>query len=429
MIRPDLLRTRREFLANSGFLAATACAPGFLADTAAAVGAASGWEGESGAPLPGFKDDRVLVVIQLSGGNDGLNTVVPFSDDAYGRARGELALKPGEIVRVNDDTAFHSALAPLKGLYDRGVVSVVEGVGYPNPDRSHFRSMEIWHTACDSDANPRDGWIGRYFDNCCAGAPAPGPEVGVYLGNELPQAFQGARGLGVAFSSPEDYGYVAGKHGDDSRAFRAMNRRSHEGGEGSGATLDFLRHVVEDAMLSSDRVQRIANAVKNEVQYPREPFAQSLATIARGVRGGLGTRIYYTALGGFDTHSNQTGQHAALLARYAQGVAAFRNDLERMGQSGRVLVMTFSEFGRRLAANASRGTDHGVAGPMFLIGDAVEAGLRGARPSLSELDQGDLIHTTDFRSVYAAVLEDWFAADSESVLGRAFPKSDVLKTA
>lgn len=417
------IQTRREFLANSGLIATTLAMPQFLVHTANAVAENAGWEKGSAAPLPGFRDDHVLVVIQLSGGNDGLNTVVPVSDDAYHRARPRLALKPADLLHVNDHTSFHSSLAPFKSLMDRGLGSVIEGVGYPNPNRSHFRSMEIWHTATDSDRFSKTGWVGRYFDNCCEGKPVP--TAGVYLGNELPQVFFGEKGMGVSFSAPEDFGYVAGRKGDDTRSFRAVNRKMEVAEPTSN--LDFLRHVTDGAMASADRVQEIAGATKNVGQYPREKFAESLATIARMIRGGLGSRIYYTALGGFDTHSNQLLSQRRLLETWAAGVAAFHADLQAMGESRRVLIMTFSEFGRRVEQNASEGTDHGVAGPMFLAGDAVKAGLHGKRPSLTELDEGDLIHTTDFRSVYASVLADWLGADPKVVLGREFAKLDLVR--
>ncbi len=414
-MKPGNLHTRRAFLHNCGIVTAGITLPQFLLQTAESVAAGAGWEAGSSAPLPGFKDDHILVVVQLSGGNDGLNTLVPYTDDNYFKARPRLALNGGQRIRVDDNLAMNNALAGLKGLYDDGKVAVIQGVGYPNPDRSHFRSMEIWHTASDSDRNEYSGWVGRYFDNCCEGTPAP--TAGVYLGNELPQAFYGKRGTGVSFSSPEDFGYVAGKKGDDTRNFRAMNDTN---GEKKNASLDFLRHVTDGAMVSQDKIHQISSKVKNTANYPMDSFTNSLATIARMIAGGLGSRIYYTSLGGFDTHTNQEGTHDRLLQRYSTGIAAFYADLKKLNESRRVVIMTFSEFGRRVEQNGSNGTDHGTAAPMFLIGDSIKGGVYGKAPSLTDLDQGDLKFTTDFRSVYATALKKWFDADPALVLGRNF---------
>jgi len=418
------ITTRRQFLGNCGIATLGVTVPHFLVQTTQSIAAEAGWEAGSGAALPGFKDDHILVVVQMSGGNDGLNTIVPHSDDQYYKVRDRIALQNGRRIFVDDHTSFHSALSGMKGLYDQGKVAVIEGVGYPNPDRSHFRSMEIWHTAVDSDKVAKDGWVGRYFDNCCTGKPEP--TSGVYVGSELPQAFHGGSGVGVSFASPEDFGYVAGKKGDDMRNFRAINSKQMEA---PNETLDFLRHMTDGANVSTSRIQEIARKAKNKTDYSqRDEFSNSMATIARMISGGLGSRIYYTALGGFDTHSNQEMSHERLLSRLSQGVTAFYNDLKAMGESRRVLVMCFSEFGRRVEENASGGTDHGTAGPMFLIGDPVKPGLLGKRPSLTDLDQGDLKFTTDFRSVYASVLSQWFGAEPELALGKKFDTLPILQS-
>jgi uncharacterized protein (DUF1501 family) len=358
-----------------------------------------------------------LVVLQLSGGNDGLNTLTPHNDDQYFKLRPRLALRGGDRLRLNDDLSLHRNLSGFKSLFDEGKAAIIEGVGYPNPDRSHFRSMEIWHTASDSDRYETSGWIGRYFDNFCEGYPQS--TAGVYLGNELPQAFYGDKGMGVSFSAPEEFGFVAGKKGDDTSSFRSMARRQ---AALENETLDFLRHVTDGANLSQDRIQEVSRKVKNQVGYPGDPLAESMATIARMIAGGLGSRIYYTSLGGFDTHSAQQGAHDRLLDRFSRAVLAFQNDLKALGESRRVVTMVFSEFGRRVEENASGGTDHGAAAPMFLIGDPIKGGLYGARPSLTDLDGGDLKFTTDFRSVYASVLNQWFGVDPKVVLKREFDR-------
>lgn len=347
--------------------------------------------------------------------------LVPYSDDAYRKARPKLGVSPADLLKIDDHIALNVSGSGLKGLYDGGKLAIIEGVGYPNPDRSHFRSMEIWHTASDSERFESTGWIGRYFDNHCQGKPIP--TAGVFVGGELPQAFDSTRGMGVAFSTPESFGYVAGKKGDDTRSFRQMNANQ----ETKNESLDFLRHITDNANISTDKIHSIAANSKNEVKYPANALAQSLSTIARMIHGGLGSRLYYTAISGFDTHANQPNAHNRLITTLGEAVDAFQRDLHEMGESRRVLTLTFSEFGRRVNENASGGTDHGTAGPMLLIGDAVNPGLKGQRPSLTDLDGGDLKFTTDFRSVYASVLRQWFNINPASVLGREFPQLELVK--
>ena len=413
--------TRRNFLGNCGVASLGVAMPQFLLHTAESVAMQNGWERRSAAPLPGFKDDHVLVVVQLSGGNDGLNTVVPRTNDAYHRARPRLALQPRALLRIDDEVSLNVNMSGFKDLYDKGNVAIIEGVGYPNPNRSHFRSTEIWHTASDSDRFAPDGWVGRYFDNNCSGKP--GPLVGVNIGAELPQAFDGTGGFGVAFESPRSFGYVAGRNGDDMRSFKMMNSKGHRTGN---KTLDFLRHVTDSAVVSTERVQKIAGDSKNSVRYPQSGLARALAIVARMISGGLGTRLYYVTLGGFDTHANQENTHNRLMREYSEAISAFHRDLKKMRQSERVISMTFSEFGRRVGENGSQGTDHGTAAPMFVIGDAIMGGLKGKRPSLTNLDQGDLKFTGDFRSVYASVIHQWLNADPVSVLGREFPEFELI---
>lgn len=410
-----LLCTRREFLQATSLLAVGAAMPGFLARSVAAATQSPHM------PIPGFKDDRILVVIQLGGGNDGLNTVVPYADDAYYASRPSIALQKNEILKLNDHIGLHPNLAPIKNLADSGKLTIVEGVGYPNPNRSHFRSMEIWQTASDSDRYSKTGWIGRYLDNQCGGEAEP--VASVAMGGDRPQAFEGEKGFGVAFQDPESFGWNDGQGQAKEPNFRSLNPRYHPQNE----TLDFLRKVTANAVLSSDRVKEVSRKYKGEVNYPRDAFAVSLRTVAKMIAGDLPTRIYYITLGGFDTHANQLGSHGNLMQRFAAGVAAFQRDLELQGNADRVMTLTFSEFGRRVQENASGGTDHGTAAPMFIIGNSNNAGLAGRRPSLTSLDKGDLKYTTDFRSVYASLLEQWLGADSKAILGRVFPQMDLIK--
>jgi uncharacterized protein (DUF1501 family) len=281
--------------------------------------------------------------------------------------------------------------------------------------------MEIWHTATDSDKYSSSGWVGRYLDAACSGEAEP--VAAVAISAERPQAFNGSRGLGVAFSDPNSFKWTEGQGSATDRNFREVNRA----GAMHNDTLDFLRKVTANATLSSDRVREVAKGYKGGVEYPRDAFGQSLQTVAKMIAGNLPTRIYYVSLSGFDTHTNQVGQQENLLARFAEGMKAFQRDMKLQGNAERVLVMGFSEFGRRVAENGSGGTDHGTAGPMFLLGPGVVPGLLGQAPSLTDLDNGDLRHTTDFRQVYSTVLNGWLGQDPTAVLGRSFESLPVLR--
>lgn len=390
------------------------------------------------------KDGTILVVLQLAGGNDGLNTVVPYADDAYHRVRPRLALANEEILMIDHHVGLNPKLAGLKSLYDEGRLAIVQGVGYPNPNRSHFRSTEIWQTASDADRNETRGWLGRYFDNCCSGAD---PTVGVAIGGEMPQAFVARNPTGVTFSRPEQFRWRpsesnAGPMSAEEIFFRQLNGSDEEStpaatdGASIGtlpgkvksdfSTLDFLQRTALDAQLSSDKILAIARKYKSTVSYPQGQLAASLNIIARMIAGGLGTRVYYASQGGFDTHAGQFNTHGRLMTELNDAIAAFVADLKQQGNFERVLLITFSEFGRRVAENANGGTDHGTAAPMFVLGGRVKPGLFGKQPSLTDLDHGDLKFNTDFRSVYATVLDSWLNTPSHIVLGRKFPSLAIL---
>lgn len=404
--------TRREFLQQAAVFSALGFAPQFLARAAdPAVNA-----------IQGFKDDRVLVVVQLGGGNDGLNTLVPYGDDAYYRARPKLGLPKDKLLPLNDHLALNAKLEGLMRLHDNGKLGIVQGVGYPNPDRSHFRSMEIWHTASDADQFLGHGWIGRYFDNCCDGTARP--QAGMAVGPERPQAFEGARGFGIASENPRRFGWETGDLFDDEHLFEAVNTPA----SGAPDTLDFLRHTAMNALHGSRQVRAAAERgkVSAQVQAPQRRSINQLDTVAGLIRGGLETRIYYVSTSGFDTHSNQLTQHDGLLGNVGEALAKFQAQLEADGTADRVTTMVFSEFGRRVQENGSAGTDHGTAAPLFLIGNHVRPGLHGKTPSLTDLDDGDLKYTTDFRGIYASLLEDWFAADAEKILNHRFDKVPLI---
>jgi len=377
---------------------------------------------------PGVPDDHVLVVVQLGGGNDGLNTVVPFGDPAYYRMRPGLAVadptREGGALRLDDinGVGLHPAMAPFKSLMDDGVANIIQGVGYPNPNRSHFASMDIWHTARTDGKG--HGWIGRYFDNQCNGTPIP--EGAVSIGNEAPLAMTGSVQKPVSFESADLFQW-AGKrlHHSLEEPYDELTRTPELDGIDPNSQLGFLLRTSMDAQVSSDRI-RAAVAKTPLVRYPRGPLSDQLQVIAAMIRDGLKTRVYYASMSGFDTHAGQAGTHQRLLGQVASSVKSFHDDLKAQGNSGRVLTLVFSEFGRRVAQNASGGTDHGTAAPMYLVGDMVRPGMLGAHPSLSDLDQGDLKFGVDFRSVYATVLAEWMGADARAILGGAFRPANVL---
>lgn len=367
--------------------------------------------------------ERVLVVLQLSGGNDGLATLVPWADDAYYRARRATAVAAEQVLRLDDYLGLHPNLKPLRALYDEGALAIIPGVGYPNPNRSHFASMDIWHAGSLEGARKGTGWIGRAAD-----ALYPDDEIPLLLtsiGKQAPLAMTGTRHRPVALEDPRTYGW----RGDtrQERAFAELNDAEHLPPADAGDLGAKLHRVAELARASSRRIAAAAQAYRPRVDYPRHALAGALRLVASLVAGGLETRVYYVQQGGFDTHANQRNRHDRLMLVLAESVGAFLADLKAQGLGERVVLMAFSEFGRRVAENGSAGTDHGAAGPMFLMGGPVAGGVHGRHPSLTELDRGDLKMTTDFRSVYATLIEDWLGAPSRLVLGGSFPKLPLLR--
>jgi uncharacterized protein (DUF1501 family) len=431
------LQTRREFLRHTvlgGALSWTV--PTFLANTFAALQAEAE---DSATRATTGRDSTILVILQMAGGNDGLNTVVPFANDYYHRARPRIGLNEAKVLKLDNDVGLHQGLTGFKELYDAGRLAVVQGVGYPNPNRSHFRSTEIWQTASDSRRFEHYGWLGRYFDNACPGCD---PTIGVSIGRQMPQAFAAMHPTAVSLDNPQNYRFIPGgrfRPGEASStedSFRKLNTPDAESMEDSGGTinsisgpvrhtgsvLDFLERTALDAQVSSDKIRGIASRGSNLATYPASPLGNSLKLVAKLIGGGLPTRIFYVSQDGYDTHANQVNAQERLLKDLGDSVKAFVQDLNGQGNLPRVLVMTFSEFGRRVAENANGGTDHGAAAPMFVIGDKVKAGLLGQYPSLAPADlfQGDLKFAVDFRSVYAGVLEGWLRTPSEPILGREF---------
>jgi uncharacterized protein (DUF1501 family) len=357
------------------------------------------------------ESDRALVLVQLQGGNDGLNTVVPFEDPAYHRARPTLALRAGQVLPLRDGVGLHGSMGALREVWDAGRLAVVQGVGYPNPNRSHFVSTDIWQTALLEPPARPSGWVGRALDRCCGpDAEMPGLQFGE---QPLSLALLGERVFVPAVRDAERF-RVRG--GEKTAALLSALAESEEGG-GERA---FVQAAARRAYRTAARLERALSGRAAESDYPQTPLARGLWQVARLVEGGVPARVYAVTLDGFDTHARQKPQHEQLLRSLADALAAFHRDLAARGLLDRILLLTYSEFGRRVEENRSLGTDHGAAAPLLAMGGAVKGGLHGAHPSLEDLDQGDLRFHTDFRRVYAAVLERWIGVDARAVLGGAF---------
>jgi uncharacterized protein (DUF1501 family) len=438
------IQTRRIFLQRSlAMLAVAPTVPSFLDRTMMALANPANAQRLQ---QPTGTDGKILVVVQLSGGNDGLNTVIPYGDDIYHRARPALGHDANAVLKIDNYLGLHPNLTAFKELYDNGQMAVVQGVGYPNPNRSHFRSMDIWQSGDPTTEVTTTGWIGRYFDNACAGAD---PKVGISIGDVSPLAMKGDRITPLSFENPANYRY----NGYDKTRYLQINQHASAPAVmpdlevlpaapdhsylkppvkkvqsiTAQSQLDFLSRTAMDAQVSSDQILRITANHDGPKPYPQNEFGNGLRTIAAMIAGALPTRVYYVSLGGFDTHANEKQRHDKLMADLSQGVGAFWADLQKQNNADRVLMMTFSEFGRRVETNASGGTDHGAAAPMFLFGPSLKPGFYGRHPSLTDLDQGDLKYQMDFRNVYASVLQGWMDTPSKPILGEQFKTLDVFK--
>jgi uncharacterized protein (DUF1501 family) len=405
--------SRRDFLRTSALVALAPAVPAFLTRSARAA--------------PSDRDGRVLVVVQLSGGNDGINTVVPYADEEYPRLRKHLRLPTAEIKKVNDHVGLHPALGDLAKLLEDGRLAIVQGVGYPNPSRSHFKSMAYWHTARFDEKNDDGifipglvtgpGWLGQALDR--APAPADRAPASVSVGlRPQPPALRGSRAVSAALSRLDDLA-LAG----DFNPAGALPRA----GAGDDVRA-FVRRSLLDAYATADRLKEVARAEGAGARYPATELGGDLRLVARLMKAGFGTRVYYVEQGGYDTHAAQLATHDRLLGDLGGAVRAFLDDLKAAGLAERVAVLGFSEFGRRAAENGSYGTDHGTAGPVFLAGGRVKGGLVGATPSLGDLESGDLKMGIDFRRVYATVLEDWLGLPGKAALGGEIAKLSLFRS-
>ncbi|MFF5381989.1 DUF1501 domain-containing protein [Pedobacter suwonensis] len=397
---------RRNFLRNTGFVAAGSLfVPAFMK------------------PLEAMAFDELslyknLVVVQLSGGNDGLNTVIPFGNDIYYQKRNSIAIKPESIIKLNDMQGLNPNMAALQEIYDQGWMTIINDVGYPNPDRSHFRSMDIWQTGSDSNQFLSTGWIGRYLDSNCQTCKLP--YTAIEVDDSLSLAMKGQTKKGIALKDP-----AALFRNTNDPFFKAMlqNDKEHLDEDNLG----YLYKTMIETSSSASYIQNTSKVYQSKFTYPNSGFANQLKTVSKFISSGLKTRVYYVSLSGFDTHVNQIGQQGNLLKQYSEGIAAFLKDLKSNNKLEDTLVITFSEFGRRVEQNASNGTDHGTANNMFVFGGRLKKqGIFNAAPNLSDLDTGDLKYQLDFRQVYGTILDKWLDVNNADILNKKFNTLDFI---
>lgn len=402
-------QSRRDFLKRSALVTAgTMLIPNFLSAF------------EQAKQLQATNGKR-LVVIQLSGGNDGLNTVVPYQNDIYYRSRPSLAIQPQEVLKLNHELGLNPALSGLKSLYDDGLLSVINSVGYPNPDRSHFRSMDIWHTGSSAKEYWQTGWVGRLLDAHC-GNTCEQAHLAIEVDESLSLALKGEKIKGLAtqdvkklYRTTQDKGlrHLAKKYPE------LVDEHDHE--------VAYLYKTMAETFSSADYIYEKSKVYRSKEAYPKNQLGRNLKSIAELIISGSSTKVYYASFSGFDTHANQKNQQARLLTNYSEAVTALVKDLKKNGFLDDTLIMTFSEFGRRVAQNASNGTDHGTANNVFLMGGKLKkAGAFNNAPNLSDLDEGDLKYQVDFRSIYASILDDWMNVDAQQVLNGKFDKLGVV---
>lgn len=369
--------------------------------------------------------DRSLLIVELSGGNDGLDTVIPYGDDVYHAARPTLARTADEVLVLDDYRGLHPGLGRLHAEYGEGRLAIVEGTGYPDPIRSHFSSFDVWHAADRRGRQLPNGWVGRL---CETHFPdRAGSSLVVHVGNDVPYSLYSPTHPPTSFVISRSYRWA----GDEQEvsAYEDSAGMDDSGPPGDGdpvSKLDVLRRALTEGQASSSAIRRATAAYRTPVEYPGGAFSAALREVAGIVNGDVGSRIFSVQLNGFDTHTDEEQRRRLLMRTLDGGLGAFLEDARRTEAGRNLVVMVFSEFGRRVAENGARGTDHGAAAPMFIAGAPVKGGLYGAHPSLEDLDGGDLKFTTDFRSVYASLISGWFGLDAPAVLGAEYPTLPVV---
>lgn len=394
---------RRSFLKLGSLATASLFVPKFL----------NGMAQQETGTVP--KGNKVLVVLQLSGGNDGLNTVIPFANDIYYNARPKIGLGKDKVLQLTDEAALHPELLSFKSLYDEGNLGILNNVGYPSPDRSHFRSMDIWQSASDSDKYLQTGWIGRYLDEKCNNCDMP--TQALELDDTLSLALRGEFQKALALKNPAELNSNANdaylKSIANAHFQHALHDFEHE------KPVDYLYRTMASTQSSASYIFDQSKVKATSTAYPKSQLGKSLKTISSLILSDINTQIYYVSIGSFDSHVNQIGLQANLFKQINEAVEAFTKDLKENNRFEDVLLFTFSEFGRRVAQNANNGTDHGTANNMFFIsGGLKEKGLLNEMPDLNDLSNGDLKYKVDFKSVYATLLKNWLGADDEKILGK-----------
>ena len=391
---------RRDFLRSSALVSGAFMMPAFLKP----------FEAMAMNELTGFKN---LVIIQLSGGNDGLNTIIPYGNDIYYQKRKTIAVNQTDIIKLNDMQGLNPNLSALKEIYDQGYMNIINSVGYPNPDRSHFRSMDIWQTGSESNQFLTTGWIGRYLDSNCQTCQKP--YTAIEVDDTLSLAMKGSKMKGIAVQDPNKLVQTTRE------PFFKNLAHEHDAANLNEDNLGYLYKTMIETYSSADYIQNTSKTYHVNGEYPATPFANQLKTVSKFINSGLQTRVYYVSLSGFDTHVGQQNQQGRQLKIYGDAVAAFIKDLKQTGKLDDTLVMTFSEFGRRVEQNASNGTDHGTANNILIYGGKLKKpGIYNNSPDLATLDNGDLKYQVDFRDVYATLLDKWLNVNNSQVLTRNF---------
>ncbi|MCH8274787.1 MAG: DUF1501 domain-containing protein [Armatimonadetes bacterium] len=400
------LFSRRDFLHGGAIIAVGLVTPPWLAKIAKADILKQAGGGK-------VSPDNILVVCQFSGGNDGLNTIVPYADSNYYRLRSALALKEDTVLKVNENVGFHPAMEGFKALFDQGRAAVIQNVGYPNPNRSHFRSMDIWQTA-NPEKPEAYGWIGRYLDQEIAKG-STNPVLALGLSRTRPRALKGKQASVPCFASLADVQALVGDP-DIEKLLREIQGSEAGGSTGTG----MVRQANLTALDAMAELNKALDKYESKFEYGQDRFGQGFRQVAHLIATMPKTRVIYISAGGFDTHSQQADPHERLLNGFSEAVKTFMEEMDAIGKADKVTVMVFSEFGRRCAENASAGTDHGAAAPMFVIGGQVKGGLYGDKPDLVNLERGDLKWKTDFREVYATLIDEWMGGDSEDLFKKKF---------
>ncbi len=403
--------SRRDFLGHSAMIAVGLTAPAWLSTIARADVIRKSAGGK-------IDPDGILVVIQLSGGNDGLNTLIPYTDSRYKELRPTLGIADDKVLRIHEKLGLHPAMTGIEALYKEGKVAVINNVGYPRPNRSHFKSMEIWQSA-SPETNLGYGWVGRHLDLLHAKNPL-NPVYALGLSTDKPRSLQADDYSVPCFASLADIQSMVGDP-DAERMLREIQ------GTGGGAGEEVVRAANKSALDAMASLRDKLKGFTPKQTYPTDNFGNGFKQLAQIVATSPQTRVLYFSAGGFDTHARQADQHEKLMRGFSDGLLAFQRELEALGKADKVVVMVFSEFGRRTYENASGGTDHGAAGPMFMVGKSVKGGMYGPMPDLQNLVDGDLKYGIDFRQVYATALDNWMGGDSEKVLAAKFEALNVLK--